>query len=183
MLSLILSAIKEKGKPFLYLDSHAGAGRYMLSGEKAERTGEFLKGITRIWQRDDVPTLLALYLDVVPHFNRTGQLCYYPGSPLLARQLLRDEDKLHLTELHASGYPLLRSEFHKDALATVLRADVYQQLKSQLPWASRRGVVLIDPPDEMNGLSGGDQPHSGRLKAFRHRRLRAMVSGCAAPAT
>ncbi|CAJ0999938.1 23S rRNA (adenine(2030)-N(6))-methyltransferase RlmJ [Sodalis praecaptivus] len=149
VLSLILSAMKEKEKPFLYLDSHAGAGRYLLSSEQAERTGEYLEGIARIWQRDDAPALLAPYLEVVRHFNRAGQLRYYPGSPLLARQLLRGEDKLHLTELHVSDYPLLRSEFHKDPRASVLRADGYQQLKSQLPPASRRGVVLIDPPYEL----------------------------------
>jgi len=49
--SLIISALKEKEKPFLYLDSHAGAGRYLLSGEHAERTGEYLEGIARIWQQ------------------------------------------------------------------------------------------------------------------------------------
>ncbi|HCW47910.1 MAG TPA: 23S rRNA (adenine(2030)-N(6))-methyltransferase RlmJ, partial [Erwiniaceae bacterium] len=45
--SLIITALKEKDKPFLYLDTHAGAGRYQLSGEHAERTGEYLEGIAR----------------------------------------------------------------------------------------------------------------------------------------
>ena len=43
--SLIIESLKEKEKPFLYLDTHAGAGRYQLSGEHAERTGEYLEGI------------------------------------------------------------------------------------------------------------------------------------------
>ena len=149
VLSLILTAMKEKDKPFLYLDTHAGAGRYLLHSEHAERTGEYLEGIARIWQRDDCPPLLEPYLKVIHHYNRSGSLRYYPGSPLIARQLLREQDRMHLTELHSSDYPLLRSEFQKDDRAEVLRADGYQQLKSQLPPLSRRGVMLIDPPYEL----------------------------------
>jgi len=147
--SLIIESLKEKEKPFLYLDTHAGAGRYLLSGEHAERTGEYLEGIARIWQREDLPAELAPYISAVSHFNRSGQLRYYPGSPLIARQLLRPQDSLQLTELHPSDFPLLRGEFQKDERARVERADGYQQLKSKLPPASRRGLILIDPPYEI----------------------------------
>ncbi|EPE2230403.1 23S rRNA (adenine(2030)-N(6))-methyltransferase RlmJ [Cronobacter turicensis] len=147
--SLIIESLKEKDKPFLYLDTHAGAGRYLLSGEHAERTGEYLEGIARIWQRDDLPAELEPYISAVSYFNRSGQLRYYPGSPLIARQLLRPQDSLQLTELHPSDFPLLRGEFQKDERARVERADGYQQLKSKLPPASRRGLILIDPPYEI----------------------------------
>lgn len=83
------------------------------------------------------------------NFNRSGTLRYYPGSPLIARQLLRPQDKVYLTELHPSVFPLLRSGFQKDERTKVLRADGYQQLKSQLPPPSRRGLILIYPPYEM----------------------------------
>lgn len=147
--SLIIESLKEKEKPFLYLDTHAGAGRYLLSGEHAERTGEYLEGIARIWQREDQPAELAAYMSAIKHFNRNETLRYYPGSPLIARQLLRAEDKLHLTELHPSDFPLLRSEFQKDDRARVVREDGYQQLKAQLPPQSRRGLILMDPPYEL----------------------------------
>ncbi|EHD23702.1 MULTISPECIES: 23S rRNA (adenine(2030)-N(6))-methyltransferase RlmJ [Brenneria] len=147
--SLIIAALKEKEKPFLYLDTHAGAGRYQLSGEHAERTGEYLDGIARIWRRDDIPAELEPYMQAVRTYNHNGQLRYYPGSPLIARQLLREQDKIHLTELHPSDFPLLRNEFQKDARSKVVRGDGYQQLKSQLPPLSRRGFVLIDPPYEL----------------------------------
>jgi Protein involved in catabolism of external DNA len=91
--SLIIESLKEKEKPFLYLDTHSGAGRYQLSGEHAERTGEYLEGIGLLWQRDDLPEELAAYMSVVHNFNRSGTLRYYPGSPLIARQLLRPQDK------------------------------------------------------------------------------------------
>ena len=147
--SLIIESLKEKDKPFLYLDTHAGAGRYQLGSEHAERTGEYLEGIARIWQQDDLPAELEAYINVVKHFNRSGQLRYYPGSPLIARLLLREQDSLQLTELHPSDYPLLRSEFQKDSRARVEKADGFQQLKAKLPPVSRRGLILIDPPYEM----------------------------------
>ncbi|AUH02370.1 23S rRNA (adenine(2030)-N(6))-methyltransferase RlmJ [Pectobacteriaceae bacterium CE70] len=147
--SLIITALKEKEKPFLYLDTHAGAGRYQLKSEHAERTGEYLEGIAKIWQRDDIPAELDPYMHVVRTYNPNGQLRYYPGSPLIARQLLREQDKIHLTELHSSDFPLLRNEFQKDSRARVIKADGYQQLRSQLPPLSRRGFILIDPPYEL----------------------------------
>lgn len=147
--SLIIESLKIKEKPFLYLDTHSGAGRYHLSGEHAERTGEYLEGIARIWQRNDIPEELAAYMDVVKALNPQGTLRYYPGSPLIARHLLREHDELNLSELHPSDFPLLRTEFSRDRRARVMREDGFQQLKSKLPPKSRRGFVLIDPPYEL----------------------------------
>ncbi|HEM8293788.1 MULTISPECIES: 23S rRNA (adenine(2030)-N(6))-methyltransferase RlmJ [Providencia] len=147
--SLIIESLKEKEKPFLYLDTHSGAGRYQLTGEHAEKTGEYLDGIARIWEQPDLPEELLPYMNIVRRLNDGGRLRYYPGSPLLAKFLLREHDKLVLTELHTSDYPLLRGEFLKDRRAQVSREDGYQQLKSKLPPHSRRGFALMDPPYEM----------------------------------
>ena len=133
----------------MYLDTHAGAGRYQLSGEHAERTGEYLEGIARIWAQESVPEELKTYLEAVSALNPRGDLRFYPGSPLIAAHLLRDHDKLNISELHPSDFPLLRNEFSRDNRARVVREDGYQQLKSQLPPLSRRGFVLIDPPYEL----------------------------------
>ncbi|MDC9590337.1 23S rRNA (adenine(2030)-N(6))-methyltransferase RlmJ [Xenorhabdus sp. XENO-10] len=147
--SLIIESMKEKEKPFLYLDTHSGAGRFQLSGEHAERTGEYLEGIARIWQRDDIPEELAAYINAVKALNPSGSLRYYPGSPLIARHLLREYDELNLSELHPSDFPLLRTEFSRDRRTRALREDGFQQLKSKLPPRSRRGFVLIDPSYEL----------------------------------
>lgn len=147
--SLIIESLKEKEKPFLYLDTHAGAGRYQLSGEHAERTGEYLEGIALLWAQEAWPEELTAYLEAVSALNPRKELRFYPGSPLIAAYLLRDEDKLNLSELHPSDFPLLRSEFTRDYRARVIREDGYQQLRSQLPPQSRRGLILIDPPYEM----------------------------------
>lgn len=147
--ALIIDALKQKDKPFVYLDTHSGAGRYYLKSDHSEKTGEYLEGIGRIWQRDDIPELLQPYLSAVKAVNRGSQLFYYPGSPLIAQHLLRDHDRLLLTELHPTDFPLLRHEFREDPRASTKRGDGYQQLKSQLPPKERRGLVLIDPPYEL----------------------------------
>ncbi|HDT0720869.1 TPA: 23S rRNA (adenine(2030)-N(6))-methyltransferase RlmJ [Proteus mirabilis] len=147
--TLIIESLKEKEKPFLYLDTHAGAGRYQLTNAHAIRTGEYLEGIARLWQQEEVPELILPYLEVVSSLNTSGELRYYPGSPLLAAKLLREQDLLMLTELHPTDFPLLRTEFSRDKRVRVCREDGFGQLKSKLPPASRRGFALIDPPYEL----------------------------------
>lgn len=147
--SLIIELLKEKDKLFLYLDTHAGAGCYQLGSEHAECTGEYLEGIACIWQQDDLPAELEVYINVVKHFNCSGQLCYYPGLLLIACQLLCEQDSLQLTELHLSDYLLLCSEFQKDSCACVEKADGFQQLKAKLLLVSCCGLILIDLLYEM----------------------------------
>ncbi|MER1960418.1 23S rRNA (adenine(2030)-N(6))-methyltransferase RlmJ [Proteus vulgaris] len=147
--TLIIESLKDKEKPFLYLDTHAGAGRYQLTNAHATRTGEYLEGIARLWQQDEVPELILPYLEAVGELNSNGELRYYPGSPLLAGKLLREQDSLVLTELHPTDFPLLRTEFSRDPRVRVSREDGFGQLKSKLPPASRRGFALIDPPYEL----------------------------------
>jgi 23S rRNA (adenine2030-N6)-methyltransferase len=149
VLTLCINALKEKEKPFLYLDTHSGAGRYLLQSEHAEKTGEFLSGINLIWQQSEIPELLNTYLSVLKRYNPFDDLKYYLGSPLIAKQLLREQDKINLTELHPTDYPLLRQEFSKDKRTKVLREDGFAQLKSKLPPESRRGIILIDPSYEI----------------------------------
>ena len=146
--TLIIESLKEKEKPFLYLDTHAGAGRYQLTNAHATRTGEYLEGIARLWQQEEVPELILPYLEAVGSLNTSDELRYYPGSPLLAAKLLREQDLLMLTELHPTDFPLLRTEFSRDKRVRVCREDGFGQLKSKLPPASRRGFALIDPPYE-----------------------------------
>ena len=147
--TLIIESLKEKEKPFLYLDTHAGAGRYQLTNAHATRTGEYLEGIARLWQQEEVPELILPYLEAVGSLNTSDELRYYPGSPLLAAKLLREQDLLMLTEFHPTDFPLLRTEFSRDKRVRVCREDGFGQLKSKLPPASRRGFALIDPPYEL----------------------------------
>lgn len=139
-----------KDKPWWYIDTHAGAGCYVLSGEQAEKTGEFRNGIGRLWDREDVPESLKPYLQTVRQFNPHHGLSFYPGSPAIAMTLAREEDRLRLFELHPTDFELLDQTFARDAEQVVLRrADGPACLRGLLPPPTRRAVVLIDPSYEV----------------------------------
>ena len=95
-----------------------------------------------------VADLIAPYLDVVRAANDPGQLRYYPGSPVIARQLMRFEDVLVANELHGQDFERLKGEFRRSKTTTVLNIDAWHAVKSLLPPKERRGLVLIDPPFE-----------------------------------
>ncbi|WP_261816398.1 23S rRNA (adenine(2030)-N(6))-methyltransferase RlmJ [Vibrio gallicus] len=146
--SLILDALKQKDKPFVYHDTHSGVGRYDLTHEWSEKTGEYKQGIAKIWQHS-MPQELDSYLNAIQVLNQDNALRYYPGSPRVARAQLRKQDRMILTELHPSDYPLLQQEFHRDRQVSIYQEDGFARLKASLPPKERRGLVLIDPPYEL----------------------------------
>jgi len=147
VLVLLLNALKRKDKPFVCIDTHAGAGRYDLADPKAQQTHEYEQGIARWWHSTD--PVLVPYLDCVRALNEHGPLRWYPGSPLIARMLLRPEDRLALLELHPTDYAALAAGFEGDPAVKVERADAHARLKAWLPPPERRGLVFIDPPYEL----------------------------------
>ncbi|QLB20373.1 rRNA methyltransferase [Vespertiliibacter pulmonis] len=148
VLTLILTALKQKEKGFFYLDTHSGVGRYSLFSAEAEKTGEYIEGIARLWERDDIPEEIKPYLAELKKINK-GKLRFYTGSPLLAVQQLRPQDRALLTELHPNDFPLLRNEFATIPNVHTKRENGFQQLKSALPPKEKRGLVLIDPSYEL----------------------------------
>lgn len=148
MLLALLDALTAKDKPLCYLDTHAGAGGYLLDEEQARRTGEWRDGIGRLFDAPGVPPALHRYLDAIRGFNPDGTLRMYPGSPLLAAQALRASDRLVLCETQDDEATLLRASLRGDPRAHVHQRDGYAALKALLPPTERRGLVLIDPPFE-----------------------------------
>lgn len=147
-LSRIFALLAKKEAPFAYLDSHAGIGLYDLSADQASRTGEYLQGIARLWQAADVPPLCDDYLRVVRELNPDGQLRYYPGSPELARQLSREQDRLHCNEKHPEDGQLLKENMHFDRRVAVHLGEGWHVTRALLPTREKRVVLLIDPPFE-----------------------------------
>lgn len=147
--SLILNSLQQKEKPFVYHDTHSGVGRYDLTHDWSEKTGEYKQGIARVWQQDNIPAELDSYLDAIRQLNQGETLRYYPGSPRVARAHLREQDRMVLTELHPSDYPLLEQEFDRDRQVSIYKEDGFARLKASLPPQERRGLVLIDPPYEL----------------------------------
>jgi 23S rRNA (adenine2030-N6)-methyltransferase len=154
VLALLLEALTGKPTPLAYLETHAGIGRYRLDSETAQKTGEYAQGIGRLWDADDVPAVARPYLDAVHALNPDGVLHSYPGSPEVARSLLRDTDRMLLAELHTNDYPLLKATYRYDRRVAVHHMDGYRALKGFLPPRENRGLVLIDPSYEVKGEYG-----------------------------
>ena len=136
----VLRALARKDTPFFVLDTHAGAGRYDLGGEQAQRTGEAAGGILQLL--DDTPASLADFVDLV------RQLGLYPGSPALVAALLRPRDRAVLCELHPEEHAQLRRVLGRDPRVSVHLRDGFAAIRAFLPPPERRGLTLIDPPYE-----------------------------------
>lgn len=145
----LLRYLAQKPKPFWYIDTHAGAGCYALDSGYATQNAEYESGIARLWQRDDLPEPLAEYVALVKRINPDGQMKLYPGSPLVALALLREQDRMRLFELHPADSELLQQNFAGHGAQVLMQtADGFGALKALLPPPPRRALVLIDPPYE-----------------------------------
>lgn len=147
----ILRYLQEKPAAFRVIDTHAGAGLYDLKSEEASRGGEWRTGIARLVQAQfspNVASLLQPYLDVVAAFNGGANLEAYPGSPLIARALLRPQDRLTVCEVEPKARKQLIEALRRDVQAKVVDLDGWVALPAFVPPNERRGLVLIDPPFE-----------------------------------
>jgi len=148
--TLCLEHLNTKDKPYLVLDTHAGAGLYVLDSAQARKTGEYKDGIARLWNRHDLPAPMSGYMRALQDCNEGLRLKRYPGSPWLAAHLSRRGDSLRFCELHPTDFEQLRAGFAAaDRRIMLDKADGFEIIKASLPPSSRRGIVLIDPPYEV----------------------------------
>lgn len=152
---------RQKDTPFYYIDTHAGAGVYVLDSGQAKKSGEAKDGIFRLLEAGSLSQAVTDYLQLVKAINPGGKLVTYPGSPYIAELLLRGQDRLRLFEMHSTDIQVLeenvrlwsgikgfpRPERGKRIIVT--KKDGFSSLKSLLPPPSRRAVVLIDPSYEV----------------------------------
>lgn len=148
VLTRLIALMSRKEQPFAYLDTHAGLGLYDLRGDQATRTGEWLEGIARLWQATDRPALTDDYVKVINRLNTEGELRYYPGSPELARRLMRQQDRVLLNEKHPQDGQLLKDNMKKDPRVAVHLGEGWHVPRALLPVTEKRAVMLIDPPFE-----------------------------------
>jgi 23S rRNA (adenine2030-N6)-methyltransferase len=154
----LLQSLQRKETGFCYLETHAGIGRYELTSSAAQKSKEFENGIKKIFNGANPPVLIQDYLASVKKLNPEETLDLYPGSPYFAKQFLRPQDRMVLSELHPEDYQTLKNFFARDKQVAVHHQDGYQSLKAFLPPKERRGLILIDPPyekpDELAALPG-----------------------------
>ena len=152
-----LGAMQKKDAGLFVLDAFAGCGVYDLHSEQAARSPEFLEGINKIWDaKAALPAAIKNYLNVLDEATE-GNERFYAGSPFFVTQMLRDQDRAVLNELH----PLEKLELDKNLSELQSRngkrrvkttqIDGYLAIKANLPPPERRGLIIIDPPFEIAG--------------------------------
>jgi 23S rRNA (adenine2030-N6)-methyltransferase len=140
----VLTHLRKKETPFVFIDTHAGRGVYDLGGEEARKTGEAKDGILRLLTGNPLEGTLARYTALVREEGE-GR---YPGSPLIAAKLLRKQDRLVAIEKHAQEHEALAALLKRYRNCRAVLGDGYAELKKLLPPPERRGCILIDPPFE-----------------------------------
>jgi len=152
VLLALLAKLAAKDKPLRYIETHAGAGGYDLRSSAAQKNREYLGGIGKIWNASDSPAAVARLVELVRRYHSGGRkLERYPGSPWLAREMLRPTDSVYLFELHPSEHRALEQKLGADRRVTVLRANGLDGCVSLVPPPERRGLVFIDPSYETKG--------------------------------
>jgi 23S rRNA (adenine2030-N6)-methyltransferase len=151
-LTMLVEHLKRKPAPFLYLDTHAGRGRYDLSEAQAQRSGEYKGGIGGLLAQPvaTLPAEVAAYVQLVRASAGKGHsaITAYPGSPLIVASLRRPTDRMVLVERLPKEADALRTTLGRRRHVSVIEGDGYAALKAHLPPREQRGLVLIDPPYE-----------------------------------
>lgn len=141
----VLAALQRKEKGFAYLETHGGRGAYELSHQSDEAVqgrGRFDAGEYRADELRNFAALIAGF--------RSGrsQTRAYPGSPVIAAQQLRPQDRAVICEVVATEAHMLERELAGNPRVRVERADGFARLRAWLPPTERRGLIFIDPPYE-----------------------------------
>ncbi len=145
LLAWMLAYLTRKDKPLSYLETHAGRALYDLAAPEAVKTGEAAQGIEKVadWFAADHP-----YARILAKVRAEHGADAYPGSPLLAAELLRFEDNLTLAELHPAEAEALRAAMAPYP-TTVVARDGFAEALSRTPPDPRRGLLLCDPSFEV----------------------------------
>lgn len=145
LLSQLILSLQKKEQPIIYVDTHAGIGDYDLTHPWAVKNKEFVQGVGRIFGCVDCPSEIAPYLGILSKDNESGDLLKYPGSPIIARSLLREQDRLILNEFNASDSAQLKLVSQGWSKTEIRSEDGFRLTKSVLPPKERRGLIFMDP--------------------------------------
>ena len=149
-LTRLLNYMTNKEKPMFYLETHAGRGMYDLQDKQALKTGEASQGIELVFaQRNQLPDVFSPYLQQIAQLNTEDKLHYYPGSPSLAINALRAQDRLIFSELHPGEFEHLQNLPRLNKRVFYSENDGLDNLNALLPPAERRGLIFLDPSYEI----------------------------------
>ncbi len=148
-LTRLLLYMITKDKPLFYLETHAGKGFYDLHNQQALKTGEARQGVELLWAgREQLPPVFSSYVRKIEELNQTA-LKYYPGSPSIAIDMLRPQDRLILCELHPGEFEFLSQLPTKGKRVFLTNSNGLEKLSATLPPNERRGLIFVDPSYEI----------------------------------
>lgn len=107
ILSVLLSHFIEKDNAITYMETHSGRGLYDLNSPEAQKTGEAKQGIEVVLRTNIFPDSHP-YMKAITYIRKRYGQEIYPGSPALAKYLLRPKDQIQLMELHPQEIVYLR---------------------------------------------------------------------------
>ena len=149
LLIALVRALQIKDGALTLIDTHAGCGLYDLHGDEAGRTGEAADGVLRAFA--DANLLLDDYRAAVRAVNDSAEHAaeprFYPGSPRVLAQVLREQDALIINEMHPEDARSLRAAM-RGFPAAIHQRDAYELWLALLPTRTPRGLVVVDPPYE-----------------------------------
>ncbi|WP_454783091.1 23S rRNA (adenine(2030)-N(6))-methyltransferase RlmJ [Legionella sp. WA2022007384] len=149
-LTHLLNYLTRKDKPLFYLETHSGKGLYDLKNKQAEKTQEYKQGIQRIWpDQRTLPSVFQDYFQAINQLNSTPSLKYYPGSPFLAINTLRMQDRMYFCELHPREFEALTQLQRMNKKVHFSNTDGIAAMKALLPPPEKRGLIFIDPSFEI----------------------------------
>lgn len=149
-LTRLLHYMTNKEKPIFYLETHAGRGMYDLHDKQSLKTGEAQQGIELLWaQRNHLPEVFLPYIQHITHINEGPTLRYYPGSPAIAIEFARQQDRLVFSELHPGEFEHLQNLPRMNKRVYYSNNDGLDNLNAILPPVERRGLIFIDPSYEI----------------------------------
>ena len=153
VLTRIIAHLLKKDAPFRVIDTHAGIGLYDLEADEATRTQEWREGVARIGApfEADAEAVLAPYRAVLASVKARHGASAYPGSPAIVREMLRSKDRGIFNELHPEDRQRLSARYNEVSNLKTLQLDAWDALHALIPPREKRGVVLIDPPFEVQG--------------------------------
>ena len=147
LLIFCIDYLSQKEKPFLCIDTHAGAGFYPLHSGYALQNREWENGIARLKELNsrDFPSMINRYVNIALSDNCD----FYNGSSGIMKKLVRPQDRLCSFELHPVDFNDLQSLLKETPNAKALNEDGLNGLVALLPPISRRACIFIDPSYEI----------------------------------
>ena len=136
----------------MYVETHAGRGRYDLTGAQAAKTGEAEDGVLALIGRE-APKPVRPWLEDIA----AGGPENYPGSPALAAALLGPDDRMAFFEKHPAEHQALGKALAGDDRMQIKKADGYGGALKIAPRRGEHMIVFVDPsyetPRDMDALA------------------------------